>query len=275
MWSSKAARAATRKYVDYDYARHMPKRYVDKMKRTVPFKEFDNRLGAPKMTYWKVSPADYVPSSSRPWEGKTAQENQNRALTSTQYQLAAKFLKKLANNTVVVPAEKWTFFPGDTVQVMVGKDKNRQGLVSHVIRETGAVFVDGLHLKLEKSESKHMEEIQNSYRYTMQPLYPVKGEVRLVDPNDSEPCLVEWIEKDDTYIRVSKRTGIEIPLPSQAVVTYEYVNPATYIECVEKDTPMKATLRRTYEPKMSTFEDDVADSLALPKQPPSKPTYWY
>jgi ribosomal protein L24 len=29
---------------------------------------------------------------------------------------------------------------------MVGKDKGKQGVVSHVIREYNAVFVDGLHM---------------------------------------------------------------------------------------------------------------------------------
>jgi large subunit ribosomal protein L24 len=45
-----------------------------------------------------------------------------------------------------LPPEKWTIFPGDLVQVMVGKDKGKQGYVSHVLREHNAVFVDGLHM---------------------------------------------------------------------------------------------------------------------------------
>lgn len=47
------------------------------------------------------------------------------------------------------------------------------------------------------------------------------------------------------------------------------------LECVAKDTPASAVLRRTFEPKISLFEDDVAQSLGLDKQKPPGPTYWY
>lgn len=33
----------------------------------------------------------------------------------------------------------------------------------------------------------------------------------------------------DEYIRVSTRSGYEIPIPSQAKVTYEYLQPENYI----------------------------------------------
>lgn len=84
----------------------------------------------------------------------------------------------------VIPSEKWTFYPGDTVQVMVGRDKGKQGIVSHVNKENSAVFVDGLHLKLEYHDSEQLKMMGNSYQFKMQPLYPVKGQVQLVDPND-------------------------------------------------------------------------------------------
>lgn len=45
-----------------------------------------------------------------------------------------------------VPSEEWTIFPGDVVQVMVGKDKGKQGTVSHVIRDINIVFVQGMHM---------------------------------------------------------------------------------------------------------------------------------
>lgn len=73
---------------------------------------------------------------------------------------------------------------------------------------------------------------------------------------------------------MSRRTGYKIPLPSQAYVTYEYISPESYIES-PKDTPMQAVMRRTFEPKLKTFEDDVSESLGLKQLPPSKKTYWY
>lgn len=34
---------------ELDYAKHMPKEYVEKAKRTVPRKIYDNRFGAPPL----------------------------------------------------------------------------------------------------------------------------------------------------------------------------------------------------------------------------------
>ena len=36
-------------------------------------------------------------------------------------------------------------------------------------------------------------------------------------------------EKKTDWIRVSNRTGFEIPLPSNAKVTYDYISPGEYI----------------------------------------------
>ncbi|CAD5209597.1 unnamed protein product [Bursaphelenchus xylophilus] len=272
---SRVFHTAPKKYARLDYARHMPKEYVNKMKRVEPLKEFDNRLGAPKITYWKISPDDYKPGLARPWEIREANEASKRATRREQGQLFSKFVKDRREVVTVVPSEKWTLFPGDTVQVMVGKDKGKQGVISHVIKEANVVYVDGLHLELNQADAQQLKKLDASYRYEMKPLFPLKGQVQLVDPNDGEPCTVKWVEKSDEYIRVSKRTGFEIPLPSQAFVTYEYISPATYIECIEKDTPMKSVMRRTYQPRLSTFEDDVAESFGLPKLEQNKPTYWY
>lgn len=40
------------------------------------------------------------------------------------------------------------FFRGDRVEIMVGKDKGKQGIVSQVIQERNWVFVDGLNTHL-------------------------------------------------------------------------------------------------------------------------------
>lgn len=45
-------RNARRFYTELDFARHMPKEYVEKVKRTVPKKIYDNRYGAPPIVRW-------------------------------------------------------------------------------------------------------------------------------------------------------------------------------------------------------------------------------
>lgn len=52
MRSTRTLCAAQRFYTELDYARHMPKSYVDRIKRTVPKKIYENRFGAPKIIRW-------------------------------------------------------------------------------------------------------------------------------------------------------------------------------------------------------------------------------
>lgn len=47
-----AFRAVRRTYADLDYAMHMPKNYVERMKRIVPKKIYGNRFGAPDLIRW-------------------------------------------------------------------------------------------------------------------------------------------------------------------------------------------------------------------------------
>lgn len=42
-----------RAYAELDYARHFPQSYVDRMKRTVPKRIYDNRFGAPPIIKWE------------------------------------------------------------------------------------------------------------------------------------------------------------------------------------------------------------------------------
>lgn len=118
------------------------------------------------------------------------------------------------------------------VEVQVGKDKGRQGIVIRVLKETNSVFVDGLHTKLSK-EMENLEKfgIPKMAKWEEQRLDPSKNEVKLIDPHDRKICNATWVlnEAKTDWIRVSDRTGYEIPLPNSAKVTYDYVSPSEYI----------------------------------------------
>ncbi|KAK0426005.1 hypothetical protein QR680_009498 [Steinernema hermaphroditum] len=278
MWVTRVCHLPRRMYIDYDYARHFPKSYMEKMKRNVPRKIYDNRFGAPAITRWVLHPDDYVPGVKRAWEDeeltvnmKKSDEYHGKKIMQRYYELAEPQQKS-------IPSEEWTFFPGDLVQVMVGKHKGCQGSISHVIRETNVVYVDGLHTVLE-SEIKDAAKLglQDMKRFKEQPLYVAKNEVQLVDPNDNMPCTAKWLlnESKTEYVRISERTGYEIPVPEQAKVTYEYVTADKYIEVEGKDTPSAKVLERTYVPKLMTFEEEIIKSLGIEEERTSKPTYWY
>ncbi|VDK29866.1 unnamed protein product [Gongylonema pulchrum] len=85
--------AARRTYTELDYARHIPKEYVEKVKRTVPKKIYANRYGAPDIIRWSLHPDDYVPSDKRPWELDVFEKNLHREKRYQNYKLAHKFFE--------------------------------------------------------------------------------------------------------------------------------------------------------------------------------------
>lgn len=44
--------------------------------------------------------------------------------------------------------ETWSYFRGDRVQILSGRDKGKQGIINQVIEERNWVFVEGLNCKL-------------------------------------------------------------------------------------------------------------------------------
>ncbi|VDN51258.1 unnamed protein product [Dracunculus medinensis] len=271
-----AFRAVRRTYADLDYAMHMPKNYVERMKRIVPKKIYGNRFGAPDLIRWTLRPEDYEFGKERPW---TAEElKKSFSYPSIVFMLAKnRLVINYFRKTERVPSEEWTIFPGDVVQVMVGKDKGKQGTVSHVIRDINIVFVQGMHMILKDQEKTKRFGVKEPLTWEEQPLDVTKNQVKLVDPNDNEPCEAKWIlnAEETDYIRVSTRSGYEIPLPKRAFVTYDYIIPEKYMEVADKDTPAKIVLQQTYVPKLSSFEDDIMEDMGIREKRKAKSTYWY
>lgn len=44
-------------------------------------------------------------------------------------------------------SETWSWFRGDRVQILTGRDKGKQGIINQVIEERNWVFVEGLNWK--------------------------------------------------------------------------------------------------------------------------------
>lgn len=58
--------------------------------------------------------------------------------------------KTLVSIISYVVAEQWSFFRGDRVEVLVGRDKGKQGIVKQVIQERNWVIVEGLNTHLRR-----------------------------------------------------------------------------------------------------------------------------
>ena len=103
---------------------------------------------------------------------------------------------------------RWRIRKGDLVQVITGKDKGKQGVVSTVLRESERLIVSGImmvkrHTKASKTNpSGGIIEKESTIHVS---------NVMLVDPKENVPTRVGVkINEDGTKVRVSKKSGTEI-----------------------------------------------------------------
>lgn len=103
----------------------------------------------------------------------------------------------------------------------------------------------------------------------------VTSDIKLVDPADLTPTEFEWrFSEDGKRIRVSLRTGREIPIPASNEETYDYKMKSAYYER-EKDTKATDAEKITFYPKLKTFEMDIMDELGIKEDRVPAKTYWY
>ncbi|XP_011864704.1 PREDICTED: probable 39S ribosomal protein L24, mitochondrial [Vollenhovia emeryi] len=172
----------------------------------------------------------------------------------------------------VEPIKNWTFFRGDRVEVLVGKDKGKQGIVKEIYQERNWVIVEGLNTKLKCTmKSKTFPGV---YMLIEQPLL-VTSQVQLVDPSDRQGTPIEWrYTEDGRPIRVSVRTGRIIPIPVVSEETQDYKLPRLYLERA-KDTTQSEVEKITYEPALKTFEMDIMEQMEIKEDRIPKKFYWY
>ncbi|KAF7267658.1 hypothetical protein GWI33_019147 [Rhynchophorus ferrugineus] len=174
----------------------------------------------------------------------------------------------------VEPVKEWNFFCGDRVEVLVGKDKGKQGIVKHIFEERNWVIVDGLNCKLKQMGADKKREFEGIWMQEEQPLL-ITNEVALVDPSDLAPTTVEWrLTEAGERVRVSIRTGRIIPMPATASQTIDYKSKSTYKE-QPKDTEGSVVTEVTFKPKLCTFEMDLMDKMGIKEDRIPPKSYWY
>lgn len=193
----------------------------------------------------------------RPWTAQFQMDNQRG---------------KMHKKVFLEPIREWSFFKGDRVELLVGPDKGRQGIICQVIQERNWVIVEGLNCEL-KVVGKS-SDFPGIYIKSEQPLL-VTDEVALVDPSDLKSSAIEWrYTEAGEKVRVSVRTGRIIPIPKAAEETYDYKTKATYREA-EKDTKASEVTDITFEPTLKTFEMDIMEQMGIQEDRVPSKTYWY
>ena len=98
---------------------------------------------------------------------------------------------------------------GDTVRVMRGEDKGKEGKVIRVLLKSGRVVIEGVNLVKMHRKARTAEE-ESGIREAPAPVH--SSNVMLLDPKSGQPTRTRArIDEDGTKERVSVRNGEPIP----------------------------------------------------------------
>lgn len=178
----------------------------------------------------------------------------------------------LRKKVFIEPIADWSYFRGDRVEVLVGKDKGKHGIVSEIIPERNWVIVEGLNCHIRRVGAEG--EFPGIVIKSESPLL-VTNQVALVDPSDLLSTNIEWRHTEEgERVRVSMRTGRIIPIPASHDETYDYKSKSVYVD-KEKDTPGKLVEEVTFKPTLQTFEMEIMKEMGITEDRIPKKTYWY
>ncbi|CAM2108296.1 large ribosomal subunit protein uL24m [Caretta caretta] len=168
-----------------------------------------------------------------------------------------------------ISKEDWKVFRGDTVEILIGKDAGKQGMVNQVIRARNWVFVEGLNTHY--CYIGKTADYPGTYIASEAPL--LLRQVALVDPTDRKPTEVEWrYTEEGERVRVSLRTGRIIPAPVHQ--RRDGIIPEQWKDG-PKDTSVDDALDRTYQPSLKIFEEEILELQGIVETRRAKKSYWY
>ena len=98
---------------------------------------------------------------------------------------------------------------GDTVRVMRGDDKGREGKVIRVYPKTGRLTIDGVNIVKKHRKARRAEE---QSQILSQPAPIHHSNVMLIDPKSGAPTRIHMrIDTDGTKERMAAKSGDAIP----------------------------------------------------------------
>uniref|UniRef100_A0A8D8QXN2 Large ribosomal subunit protein uL24m n=1 Tax=Cacopsylla melanoneura TaxID=428564 RepID=A0A8D8QXN2_9HEMI len=234
---------------------NLPDRYINRVMRQV----YHVYPKGPQYTKVDQGKDDnFVFGSERPWEFEFLKRNNP----------ADDRIKR----PLIEPIKNWSIFKGDRVEILVGKDKGKQGIVLQIFQEINSVIVEGLNTYLRDMS----QGTGQTFVIKQEVPLLVNREVALVDPSDMLGCDVEWrYTEEGDKVRVSKRTGRIIPIPKAAYETVDYKTPTSYKENDTKDTKEADVLAVTFKPSLSTFEMDIMKEQNIEEDRIPVKSFWY
>lgn len=238
-----------------DFA-NLPERYVIRKSTKLISKSEDHPASNPHLRLAGIQEAIL----ERPW---------------TQDYWGKASLAQKAHGVFVKPIKEsdWMWFRGDRVEILTGDDKGKEGIINYIVQERNWVCVEGLNVTYEFMGKD--KDFPGMLQLVEKPLDVLK-DIKLVDPSDEKSTDVEWkFREDGTRVRISSRTGVEIPIPSEAAATIDYKSKAGYVENKHKDTPSKDVEEVTFEPRLATFEMEIMEKMNIEETRTPAKTYFY
>jgi large subunit ribosomal protein L24 len=118
-------------------------------------------------------------------------------------------VKNRARHTRHAERVKLPVAKGDTVRVMRGNDKGKEGKILRVYPKTGRIVVEGVHIVKRHRKARTAEEQSGIIDFPA-PIH--HSNVMLLDPKSGEPTRAKArIDEDGTKERVSSKSGEPIP----------------------------------------------------------------
>jgi len=100
---------------------------------------------------------------------------------------------------------------GDTVRVMRGEDKGKEGKVLRVFPKTGRITIEGINIVKKHRKARRAEE-QSGIIEMPAPIH--HSNVMLLDPKSGKPTRVKArIDEDGTKERLAVKSSEAIPRP--------------------------------------------------------------
>ena len=98
---------------------------------------------------------------------------------------------------------------GDTVRVMRGEDKGKEGKVIRVFPKTGRITIEGINIVKKHRKARRAEE-QSGIIEMPAPIH--HSNVMLLDPKSGKPTRIKArIDEDGTKERLAVKSGDAIP----------------------------------------------------------------
>jgi large subunit ribosomal protein L24 len=94
---------------------------------------------------------------------------------------------------------------GDTVVVITGKDKGKQGTIQRVISSEGKIVVDGIGMV--KRHLKGGRGVQQSGSIVERPRAIDASNVMFMDPKDKKPTRIGRKVENGKVVRFAKKSG--------------------------------------------------------------------